>query len=156
MTICKRMGVNASTGENVLPAGMTKLSGGVNRQCGGFRHRGRAARPGIEGLARGTFIANSVPRGQTVMLELIKACYEIRALRGRLGLGLELDPADEAALTVLERLFGPPGGVGVARRLETRVPVLFKSIPGRMVSGKLTDLSADGAFVETDVPLGPG
>ena len=90
------------------------------------------------------------------MLELIKACYEIRALRGRLGLGLPLAAADEAALTVLERLFGPPGGVGVARRLETRVPVLFKSIPGRMVSGKLTDLSADGAFVETEVPLSPG
>jgi hypothetical protein len=90
------------------------------------------------------------------MLELIKACYEIRALRGRLGLGLPLAAADEAALTVLERLFGPPGGVGVARRLETRVPVFFKSVFGRMVEGKLTDLSADGAFVETDVPLGPG
>ena len=90
------------------------------------------------------------------MLELIKACNEIRALRGRLGLGLPLAAADEAALTVLERLFGPPGGVGVARRLETRVPVFFKSVFGRMVEGKLTDLSADGAFVETDVPLGPG
>ena len=90
------------------------------------------------------------------MLELIKACYEIRALRGRLGLGLPLLAADEAALTVLERLFGAPGGVGVARRLETRVPVLFKTVAGRLTEGKLTDLSADGAFVETDVPLGPG
>ena len=89
------------------------------------------------------------------MLELIKACYEIRALRGRQGLGLSLSAADEAALAVLERLFGAPGGVGVARRLETRVPVLFKS-GGRHFEGKLTDLSADGAFVETEVPLGPG
>jgi hypothetical protein len=90
------------------------------------------------------------------MLELIKACYEIRALRGRLGLGLPMSAADSAALAVLERLFGPPGGVGVARRLETRVPVLFKSTFGKTASGRLTDLSAGGAFVETELPLAIG
>src|SRR5262245_62222291 len=110
----------------------------------------------MEGLARGAPVAKCPAQGQTVMLELIKACYEIRALRGRLGLGLPLEAADEAALTVLERLFGPPGGVGVARRLETRVPVFFKTAVGRLIAGKLTDLSAEGAFVETEAPLGPG
>jgi hypothetical protein len=88
------------------------------------------------------------------MLELIKACYEIRALRGRQALGLLLEPADQAALKILERLFGV---VGPPRaRLTTRVPVLFKLHAGRAADGAITDLSPDGAFVETQAILPVG
>ncbi|HJZ85345.1 MAG TPA: PilZ domain-containing protein [Polyangia bacterium] len=87
------------------------------------------------------------------MLELIKACYEVRALKGRQELGLPLQAADEAAIEILQRLFyyaEQAGGRRCARRHRTRVPCCFKLHATRMGDGVITDLSADGMFIETE------
>lgn len=87
------------------------------------------------------------------MLELIKACYEIRALQGRQGLGIGLSAADEAALRHLDRVFGTAGTDTVALRLDTRAPLSFKLANGHDASGMVINISATGAFVETRTPL---
>jgi hypothetical protein len=92
------------------------------------------------------------------MLEMIKACYEIRALDGRRKLGLALQPADKAALEVLKRLFyrRKPSGQGSARRFPLRVPALFQLAGGPVCDGLITNLSPDGAFVSTATPARAG
>jgi hypothetical protein len=105
-------------------------------------------------------------------MELIKACYEIRALRGRRELGLALNSGEQLRLGQLEQLFGQAEdpavvagggrrargrrrGGHVARRFEVRVAVTLK-VGGRAGEGCLTNLSAEGAFIETTTPASSG
>ena len=102
------------------------------------------------------------------MLDLIKACYELRALEGRRGLGIELGAPDLQALASLERLFYGRRALCEgrrtdwwskrARRIPARVAVLLRSPqePGRVTDGVMADLSASGFFVETATRLEAG
>jgi hypothetical protein len=86
----------------------------------------------------------------------------LRTLEGRAALGLELVRDDRQLLRALGRLLyhgrqAPEGlertldgGVSRARRMGVDVPVRFRLGAGPPCEGLLRDLSADGAFVETD------
>src|SRR5688572_29900379 len=90
------------------------------------------------------------------MLRLIRACYEIRAICGRMSMGLKLSSADRALLARLQPLFKSPDGQRKSRRMPSYTPVSFRTPSGLLTEGVLTDLSLLGAFVETPSPLPVG
>jgi hypothetical protein len=86
----------------------------------------------------------------------------LRTLEGRAALGIELVRDDRQLMRALGRLLyhgrqapeglerSLEGGVSRARRLSVDVPVRFRLGVEPPIVGRLRDLSADGAFVETD------
>src|SRR5262249_35807753 len=89
-------------------------------------------------------------------LARIRACYQLRALRGRRDLGLWLGRADVAALAVLERFFDQPSGRRDQRRLDCSVPTCFRIDAKNTQDGTISNVSASGAWVETACPLPAG
>src|SRR5262249_28869875 len=84
------------------------------------------------------------------MLAMVKACYEIRVLRGRRTLGASRFPVDGDAVTGLERR------LRAAARMSSPVACSFKCDGGQTIDGQIVQLTPDGALVTTRSRPQPG